>query len=129
MITAAEKKIQYILQNSYSTENYVLFVQELFDNVKLVAPNKFNKECTNFSYHIEGSSHVGYYTAPDNKKLIIASVKLNRDAYVKNSRSTQRSYAKVLIENGNCDAALIACLIKCVSLNVDAVSASCIGYC
>ncbi|WP_405720988.1 Eco57I restriction-modification methylase domain-containing protein [Anaerovibrio slackiae] len=108
MITAAEKKIQYILQNSYSTENYVLLVQELFDNIKLVAPNKFNKECTNFSYHIEGSSHVGYYTAPDNKKLIIASVKLNRDAYVKNSRSTQRSYAKVLIENGNCDAALIA---------------------
>lgn len=108
MITAAEKKIQYILQNSYSTENYVLFVQELFDNVKLVAPNKFNKEYTNFSFHIEGSSHVGYYTAPDNKKLIIASVKLKRDAYIKNSRSTQRSYAKVLIENGNCDAALIA---------------------
>lgn len=108
MITAAEKKIQYILQNTYSTENYVLFVQELFDNVKLVAPNKFNKEYTNFSFHIEGSSHVGYYTAPDNKKLIIASVKLKRDAYIKNSRSTQRSYAKVLIENGNCDAALIA---------------------
>lgn len=108
MITAAEKKIQYILQNSYSTENYVLFVQELFDNVKLVAPNKFNKEYTNFSSHIEGSSHVGYYNAPDNKKLIIASVKLKRDAYVENSRSTQRSYAKVLIENGNCDAALIA---------------------
>lgn len=108
MITAADKKIQYILQNSYSTENYVLLVQELFDNIKLVAPNKFNKECTNFSSHIEGSSHVGYYNAPDNKKLIIASVKLKRDAYVKNSRSTQRSYAKVLIENGNCDAALIA---------------------
>src|SRR5699024_2743124 len=97
-----------ILTSEYSVANYVTLVQEIFDNMKLVAPDKFRKEFTNFSSHIEGSTHVGNYTTPDNKKIIIFSVKLLKRTYVEGSRSTQRSYAKKLIENANADAAMIA---------------------
>ena len=108
MSIADIKHIEEILQSEYSVNNYIQFIQEIFDNVKLIAPYSLNKEYTNFSSHIEASSHVGYYTTPDNKKLIIYSVKLKKESYVENSRSTHRSYAKQLIENSNSEAALVA---------------------
>ena len=44
----------------------------------------------------------------DKKNIIIMAVQLKNVGYVENSRSTQRSYAKKLIENANADAAFIA---------------------
>ena len=102
------EKIENVLTSEYSVQNYVEFIQEVFDSVKLVAPDKFRKEFTNFSSHIAGSTHVGNYVDPDGKKLIIFSVKLLNTTYVETSRSTQRSYAKKLIENAGADGALIA---------------------
>ena len=101
-------KIESILTSEYSTTNYVELMQEIFDSMKLVAPNSFKQEFSNFSTHIVGKTHIGNYTTPEGKKIAIFSVQLKKENYVESSRSTQRSYAKKLIEGGNCDAAIVA---------------------
>lgn len=107
-MNAVVKKIETILRSSYDTKNYVDLIREIFPKVSMVSPDKFRKEFTNFSSHIEGSVHVGNYKTPDKKDIIIMAVQLKNVGYVENSRSTQRSYAKKLIENANADAAFIA---------------------
>lgn len=107
-MNAVVSKIESILHSEYNTVKFVDLVREIFPNVHLVSPDKFNREYTNFSSHIEGSIHIGNFQTPDNKKIIIMAVQLKKAGYVENSRSTQRSYAKKLIENGNADAAFIA---------------------
>lgn len=101
-------KIENILKSEYSTEGFVSLVTEIFDSMRIVAPNKKNKEYSNFNSHIETYSHIGSYTSPDNKKIAVFEVQLKAASYVENSRSTQRSYARKLIENGNVDGAIIA---------------------
>lgn len=108
MTSAVIQKIETILHSSYDIKNYVDLVREIFPDVHIVAPEKFNKEFSNFSSHIEGSVHVGTYQTTDKKKIIIMSVQLKKAGYVETARSTQRSFAKKLIENGNADAAFIA---------------------
>ena len=107
-MNAVVKKIETILKSPYDTKNYVDLIREIFPKVSMVTPDKFRKEFTNFSSHIEGSIHVGNYKTPDKKNIIIMAVQLKNVGYVENSRSTQRSYAKKLIENANADAAFIA---------------------
>lgn len=102
------RKLNEILTKEYNVDDYIRLMAELFPNFKKIAPDKFNKEYTNFSSHIEGSVHVGNVSTVDAKNLIIMAVQLKKANYVENSRSTQRSYAKKLIENANADAALIA---------------------
>lgn len=102
------KNIELILTSEYSTKSYVEFVQNVFSSMRLIAHNNYRKEFSNFSSHIMGSTHIGEYITSDNKKVAIFSVELKNAQYVQNSRSTQRSYAKKLIEAGNCDAALVA---------------------
>lgn len=101
-------KIEKILTSQYSTQNYVELMQEIFDSLKIVAPNIFHEERSNFSSHILGYTHIGNYITPEEKKIAVFAVQLKKENYVENSRSTQRSYAKKLIESGNCDAAIVA---------------------
>ena len=101
-------KIEKILTSEYSTINYVEMMQEIFNSMKLVAPDTFREERSNFSSHILGRAHIGNYTTPKGEKIAIFSVQLKKESYVEGSRSTQRSYARKLIENGNCDAAIVA---------------------
>lgn len=107
-MSAVFDKIEGILTDAYSVSNYVDLMNEILDDLRIVAPNNPRKEFTNFSSHIESSTHVGNYTSPDGKKIIVMAVELKSQTYVENSRSTQRSYAKRLIENANADAALVA---------------------
>lgn len=107
-MSEAVKKIEEILKSEYSTQNYVELISEIFDSVKIVAPDKKNKEYSNFNSHIETYSHVGSYVSPDDKKIAVFEVQLKAANYVENSRSTQRSYARKLIDSGNCDAAIVA---------------------
>ena len=107
-MSAVMKKFEKILMERYSIENYTELTRELFPDMQIIAPNKFHKEFSNFQYHIAGSTNVGKYKGPDNKTIIIMAVELNKAATVENARSTQRSYAKKLIENANADAAFIA---------------------
>ncbi len=104
----AVKRIEEILTSEYDTTRFTEFVREIFPGFHIVAPDRFREERSNFSSHIEGSAYIGNYTAPEEKKIIILSVQLKKETYVENSRSTQRSYAKKLIEAGNADAAIIA---------------------
>ncbi|MDN0044159.1 Eco57I restriction-modification methylase domain-containing protein [Mediterraneibacter glycyrrhizinilyticus] len=107
-MNTAVKRVENILQHEFKIENYVALVREIFSTVQIITPNKFNKEYSNFASHVEGFYHVGQYKTPDGKKIAVFAVQLIQQTYVENSRSTQRSYAKKLIESGNCDAALIA---------------------
>lgn len=107
-MNAVVNKIEAILRSEYSTKNFVDLVREIFPNIHFVSPDNFNKEFTNFSSHIEGSIHIGNFITPDTKKIVVMAVQLKKAGYVENARSTQRSYAKKLIENGNADAAFIA---------------------
>ena len=102
------KKIGNILKGSYNTKNYVELVREIFPNMRIISPDRFNKEYSNFSSHIEGYTHIGTFQGSDKKIIIIMSVQLKKAVYVENARSKQRSFAKKLIENGNADAAFIA---------------------
>ncbi len=103
-------KIEKILKSEYSTERFVSLVTEIFDSIKIISPDKKNKEYSNFNSHIETYSHIGSYTSPDGKKIAVFEVQLKAANYVENARSTQRSYARKLIENGNVDGAVIAFL-------------------
>lgn len=107
-MSTAIKNIEKILTTEFEMSQYVNLVREIFSTIKLVAPDKFKQEFSNFSSHVAGSYHVGSYVSPDNKKVAVFAVELIQKTYVENSRSTQRSFAKKLIENGGCDAALIA---------------------
>lgn len=107
MSTAIER-VEDILKSGFDINKYVELVREIFSTLKVVAPDKMKKEYSNFSSHVEASSHVGNYETPDGKKIAVFAVELKQQTYVENSRSTQRSFAKKLIENGGCDAALIA---------------------
>lgn len=102
------KKIEQILTSEYNTSDFVDFIREIFPGVRILSPDSFHKEFSNFSSHIEGQAHIGRYTDPDGKVVSIHAVRLVKESYVENSRSTQRSYAKRLMENGNADAAIIA---------------------
>ena len=101
-------KVETILKSAYSTKSFVELIQCVFDTVKLVGYNNFHSESSNFSSHIVGYTHVGDYISADNKKIAIFSVKLQNSQFVTTSRNIQRSYAKKLIEAGNCDALVIA---------------------
>lgn len=102
------RKIESILTSPYDVNNYTDLIREVFPSVRIIAPDRFRKEYTNFSSHIEGSVHVGNYVDPDGKTLTIHAVQLKKESYVENSRSTHRSYAKKLMEAGNADAAIVA---------------------
>ena len=93
------KKIEQILTSEYNTSDFVDFIREIFPGVRILSPDSFHKEFSNFSSHIEGQAHIGRYTDPDRKVVSIHAVRLVKESYVENSRSTQRSYAKRLMEN------------------------------
>ena len=84
-MNAVVSKIESILHSEYNTVKFVDLVREIFPNVHLVSPDKFNREYTNFSSHIEGSIHIGNFQTPDNKKIIIMAVQLKKAGYVENS--------------------------------------------
>ena len=65
------KKIERILTSEYNVSDFTDFIREIFPSVRIIAPDRFRKEYTNFSSHIEGSAHVGNYTDPEGKTMII----------------------------------------------------------
>ena len=107
-MNTAVQRVAEILTSEYNVQNFTALTREIFPAIKIVAPDRFKKEYTNFSSHIEGSVHVGNYVDPDGNTMIIHAVQLKKETYVENSRSTQRSYAKKLMQAGDADAAFLA---------------------
>lgn len=58
-MTAEIKKIEEILGSSFSMDNYVAMIREIFSSARIVSPYKQQKEYSNFSSHIVGYPHVG----------------------------------------------------------------------
>lgn len=108
-MTANEQKkimFQNTLTSAYNHKEYVHFLQELLNNVQLVAPGKFNKEYSSLSAVIEGHYHIGNYKGSDGKKMALFAVQLQNKGNVENARSTQRAFIKALLDNSGCDSAL-----------------------
>ncbi len=108
-MSAILDKIEGILTDSFSIQNYLNLMSEILDGMQVVAPNNLRKDFpTNFAAHIVGYYHVGTYQTPEKNRVIVMAVELKKQLYVENSRSTQRSLAKKLIESASADAALVA---------------------
>lgn len=96
------------LTSAYNHKEYVRFLQELLNDVHLVAPETFNKEYSSLSAVIEGHYHIGNYKGPDGKKIALFAVQLQNKGNVENARSTQRAFIKSLLDNSGYDSALAA---------------------
>jgi len=110
MIANEQKKIMFknTLTSAYNHKEYVHFLQELLNDVQMVAPGKFNKEYSSLSAVVEGHYHIGNYKGPDGKKMALFAVQLQNKGNVENARSTQRAFIKALLDNSGCDSALAA---------------------
>ncbi len=107
-MNAVMQRFETILTMEYDINNYLELTREIFPQMKIIAPNRERPEFSNFSNHIKGYTHVGNYKSPEGETIIIMAVQLQNARYVEGARSTQRSYAKKLIESANADAAFIA---------------------
>lgn len=107
-MNVAIKRVEDILKKPFNMNGYVELVREIFSTLNVIAPNEMIAEYSNFSSHVDSYAHVGSYETTDGKMVAVFAVQLKKLTYVENARSTQRSFAKKLIENGECDAALIA---------------------
>lgn len=101
-----------VLTSSFNNGSFVGFAREFLNNVELIAPTKYNKEYSNFSFYVDGYYHIGNYISDDNDKIAIFSVCLNRGDTVERARSMQRNFVKPLIEKGGCAGALVAFFTK-----------------
>lgn len=107
-MTAKQEKFEQVLTQPFSMDTFVPFTRELLTDETMVAPNKYNKEYSNFSYHIAGYTHIANYYGSDRKKAAIFAVELKKGESVERARSMQRNFVKRLMINGSCDAALVA---------------------
>ena len=101
-----------VLTSPFNNGSFVGFAREFLNNVELIAPTKYNKEYSNFSFYVDGYYHIGNYISDDNDKIAIFSVCLNRGDTVERARSMQRNFVKPLIEKGGCAGALVAFFTK-----------------
>lgn len=111
-MNATLQKIENILQSKYDLKNYKELISELFAGISFGTSDLYVEEKSNFKSHINGYNYITNYKTSDNKNLIVAAVELQKQTYVENARSTQRSFAKNLIEKRNADAAIIAFYTK-----------------
>lgn len=110
MIDNSKKKELFLqtLTKAYNHQDYVRFLQELLNDVQLVAPTRFNKEFSSLSGIIAGHYHIGNYKGADGKKMALFAVQLKNKGNVDNARSSQRAFIKTLLDNSGCDGALAA---------------------
>lgn len=101
-----------VLTNPFDNDQFVGFVREFLNNVELVAPTKYNKEYSNFSFYVDGYYHIGNYKNEEGDKIAVFSVCLNKGDIVERARSMQRNFVKTLIEKGGCAGAIVAFYTK-----------------
>ena len=99
---------EQVLTSPFDNDTFVGFVKEFLNDIQLIAPDVYNKECSNFSFYVDGYSHIGNYISDDNDKIAVFSVCLNKGDAVQRARGMQRNFVKTLIEKGGCAAAIVA---------------------
>ena len=96
------------LTRPFDHKNYVRFLKELLNDVKLIAPNDPIPPYNTFSSAIKHYRHIGVYEGDDKNKIALFSVCLKNDKKVENARSMQRAFVKSLLEKSDCSGALVA---------------------
>ena len=96
------------LTKAFDHEQYQRFINELLINIMFVAPNKDLKPYNTFSSAIDSYRHIGNYEDKANNKVALFKVCLKNDKNLENARSMQRAFIKSLLENSNCQGALVA---------------------
>ena len=108
---SAKKLVRETFQNPFNKERYVYFLRNLL--------NAFDEEKT-FEYHgsyikdifrdyVKKYERVGTYTDPDDKKIDLLIVYLQRETSLERARTAQRNFvARYLKDRGEKDAALVA---------------------
>lgn len=112
MLEQKRKIFEETLTEAYDHDKYVLFLRELLDNMKLVAPNIEKKPFNTFSAAIDNYKHIGTYVGEDNNKVALFSVCLANDKNLENARSMQRAFVKSLLKDTDCAAALVSFYTK-----------------
>ena len=112
MLEQKRKIFEETLTEAYDHDKYVLFLRELLDNMKLVAPNIEKKPFNTFSAAIDNYKHIGTYVGEDNNKVALFSVCLANDKNLENARSMQRAFVKSLLKDSDCAAALVSFYTK-----------------
>ena len=112
MLEQKRRIFEATLTKAYDHDKYVLFLRELLDNMKLVAPNIEKKPFNTFSAAIDNYKHIGTYVGADNNKVALFSVCLANDKNLENARSMQRAFVKSLLKDSDCAAALVSFYTK-----------------
>lgn len=97
-----------VLTTAYNNDAFVGFIQELLNDIEMVAPTTYNKVYNNFSYYVDGYYHIGNYTGNDDNRIAVFSVALKKGDSVERARTMQRNFIKPLLENSMCAGALVA---------------------
>ena len=112
MLEQKRKIFEETLTKAYEHDKYVMFLRELLDNMKLVAPNLDQKPYNTFSTVVDHYRHIGNYVGEDHNKVALFSVCLRNDKNVENARSMQRAFIKSLLKDSDCSAALVSFYTK-----------------
>lgn len=97
-----------VLKKAYIHDEFVGFTREFLNDIQLVAPTKYNKEYSNFSFYVDGYYHIGNYKTDDGDVIAVLSVNLHKGETVERARSMQRNFVKTLMERNGCAGAIVA---------------------
>lgn len=97
-----------VLKKAYVHDDFVGFTREFLNDIQLVAPTKYNKEYSNFSFYVDGYYHIGNYKTDDGDVIAVLSVNLHKGETVERARSMQRNFVKTLMERNGCAGAIVA---------------------
>lgn len=112
MLEQKRKIFEETLTKAYDHDKYVMFLRELLDNMKLVAPNQDKEPYNTFYAAVDHYRHIGNYVGEDHNKVALFSVCLHNDKNLENARSMQRAFVKSLLKDSDCAAALVSFYTK-----------------
>ena len=106
------KRFTDTLTQPYDHDKYILFLQELLNEVELASPKKPQAPYNTFSAAVNGYYHIGTFTGKNGNKVALFSVELKNDKNLENARSMQRNFVKSLLEDASFQGALVAFYTK-----------------
>lgn len=108
--TRAKEFIKKVFESEFSKESFTLFIRNLlntFDESKAFHAHGYVKEV--FTPHIKTYERLGTYTDPNDNKIDILIVYLQKETSIERARSMQRNFVAEYLKGRNSkDAALVA---------------------